>query len=93
MSSLFRRNDNCNKYNYYNQYRKNYRNRENVIVEEKEEVIKEDNKGDLEIKKKEFFLELFNKKDNFCSSLFEIEHFLCDLNKFKKVIRLYNILK
>lgn len=42
-------------------------------------------------KKKKFDFASF-KKDT-CSSLNDVEHFLCDFNSFLKYIKLYNLLK
>lgn len=42
-------------------------------------------------KKKKFDFACFKKET--CTSLNDVEHFLCDFNSFIKYIRLYNLLK
>lgn len=38
-------------------------------------------------------IDFVQKKENTISSLFEVEHFLCNFQKIAKSIKLYNILK
>lgn len=42
-------------------------------------------------KKKKF--DFMCLKNNACSSLNDVEHFLCDFNSFLKYMKLYNLLK
>lgn len=43
--------------------------------------------------KKEKKIDFIQKKDNTIHSLFEVEHFLCDLKKLLNTIKLYKILR
>lgn len=43
--------------------------------------------------KKEKKIDFIQKKDNTIHSLFEVEHFLCDLKKLINTVKLYKILK
>lgn len=44
-------------------------------------------------RKEKKYKTLFIKKENAISSLFEVEHFLCNLKKIFNTISLYHILK
>ena len=38
-------------------------------------------------------LDIKKRKENLCNSLFEVEHFLCNLKNITKGLKLYNIIK
>lgn len=50
------------------------------------------NRGDNKENKKEKF-NFKEKKENTVHSLFEVEHFLCNLRNFCKGVKLYQIIK
>ena len=43
--------------------------------------------------KKEKKIDFIQKKDNTIHSLFEVEHFLCNFQKFINTVKFYKILK